>query len=69
MAEWLGHLMSDWPFWVVMGVACIAAVLWIVTQAVWYGGLSPFERKEWWQDREKRLKNNASRKQMKVKKG
>ena len=51
-----------------MLTACVVAAFWIITQAIWDG---PFEKKEWWQDREKRLKNEALRKQakMKAKKG
>ncbi len=73
MAEWIGHLIANWPVWLVVIAIFIVTITWIVTQALWYGGLSPFEKKEWWQDREKRLQIEAKRRSkkliMKAKKG
>jgi hypothetical protein len=69
VAEWIGHLISSWPFWVVIAVASIAGLIWIATETVWYGGLSPFEKKEWWQDRQKRLEKQRAKANVKMKKG
>jgi hypothetical protein len=55
MTDWLAGLIVHWPVWLVLTLAVIVGALWVMGEAIFYGGLSPFEKKEWWQDREKRL--------------
>lgn len=73
MTEWVAGLIANWPVWVVLLLAIIAVVIWFIFEAIFYGGLSPFEKKEWWQDREKRLALKARQKnrkpKLKVKRG
>jgi len=69
MTDWIASIIANWPAWLVLTAVLIIAIIWIFGEAVFYGGLSPFEKKEWWQDKEKRLALKAKKKndQLKMK--
>jgi len=70
MAEWIGHFIANWPLWAIIFALIIVSVLWFLyyftttTDHLW-------NKKEWWQDRAKRLEKEAKLNRTKniVKKG
>lgn len=70
MAEWLGELMANWPLWALIVGVSIAVIGWCFYYLVRDDGWPlPIYKKEWWQDREKRLAKARTTKVMKQKKG
>lgn len=67
MAEWIGHLIANWPVWIVIPIAVIVGICLVFYSDV----LNVFfpDKKEWWQDKAKRLEKQAGKKQVKIKKG
>jgi hypothetical protein len=45
MTDWLAGLIVHWPVWLVLTLAVIVGALWVMGEAIFYGGLSPFEKK------------------------
>lgn len=58
MTEWIGHLIASWPSWMMLPTAIIAAILLLV--GYMYIHSWPFVKREWWQDREARLKKEQT---------
>ncbi len=71
MTEWIGHLIANWPLWAVVIVLIIASIVWLFYYSTTAAGEFPWKKKEWWQDRYKRLEKEAeaNRAKLKVKKG
>lgn len=69
MTEWIGQLVATWPAWTAIPVAILVGIILLF----WYAFIIsdwPFTKKEWWQDRQKRLEKEASAQQQKqAKKG
>lgn len=66
MSEWIGDFIAGWPLWAVIIVLLAVSVVWIT---FYLGSLDwPWEKKEWWQDRAKRLEKEEKAK-MKQRKG
>jgi len=65
MAEWLGQVMANWPFWLVVAAVLVMGIVGFFYSLTSYD--NPWKKKEWWQDREKRLVKEAKVKQLKMK--
>jgi hypothetical protein len=66
MAEWLGHLIANWPVWAVLLTLILVGIAWMVYElTTTEGSLWPMRRREWWQDKIK----NQQKNQHKQKKG
>lgn len=68
MAEWIGSLIGGLPLWVVIPVVCLVGLVWLLFGP--YGTDNFFEifkKKEWWQDRQKRLEKEADKAKVKMK--
>lgn len=64
MADWLGHLIANWPLWAVAAVVIILFIGWFLYAIGVADGIWPFERREWWQNKINR-KKQAIKKQKK----
>lgn len=67
MAEWIGHLIANWPIVLVLPIAIIAGILFTFSTSM-VDAFFP-TRKEWWQDRQKRIEKELTTKKAKAKKG
>ena len=70
MAEWIGHLIANWPIWAIIIALIFVSVVWVV----YYLGANAdylWSKKGWWQDHSLRLKNESIKgsTKMKAKKG
>lgn len=61
MAEWLGHLMSNFPIWLIIPIGIIIGIA--------YYGLGGPRKHEWPEDKKKRLAKIEAKKKAKVTKG
>jgi hypothetical protein len=65
MAEWIGHFIANWPVWLVVATLLIISIVWIVCYVANADAEFPWKKKEWWQDRYRRLEKEAKAKQAK----
>lgn len=65
MIDWIGHLIANWPFWLVIVVLAVAAIVYFFIELApaW-----PMHR-TWWQDEQTSPKKDTQRSQAKAKKG
>ena len=66
MADWIGHSVANWPIWALVLVIIIVAIVWIFFALAGNGAELPW-RREWWEDKEKRLKKEAEKRNAKLK--
>ncbi len=69
LASWLGTVVADWPFWALVIVATLAALVWLFYIYSIDGTLFTRSRYEWPEDKKKRLAKKAAKNKAKVTKG
>jgi len=63
MTDWIGHLIANWPIWIVIPLLIIGGAIWFAVDAYL---LAPNGRRhEWPEDKKKRL----AKEKLKTKKG
>jgi hypothetical protein len=68
MYDWIGHFIANWPVWAVTILIILLCIVWFLYQIIYLGVDFPRQKKEWWQDREARLKKEATAKKLKQRK-
>ena len=68
MTDWIGHLIANWPMWIVIPLLIIGAIAYFLLEIYI---LAPNRRGyEWPEDKKKRLaKEQAKKVKLKLKKG
>ena len=62
MESWIGHMIANWPVWVVILLIIIGVITWFFAYGI-DGGWSNTSRYEWPEDKKKRLAKEKARKQ------
>lgn len=63
MTDWLGHLIANWPMWLVIITLVVVGVGWFFMNALEWGPFNTARRHEWPEDKKKRLAKEKLRKQ------
>lgn len=67
MAEWIGYFIANWPMWAVVITLIIVSIFWFTYYLSSHDVNLPWKKKEWWQDKAKKLEKQAEAKQSKLK--
>jgi hypothetical protein len=45
MAEWLGHVLANWPVWLFIPALIIIIVIYIIATLIWFPERSQFKKR------------------------
>ena len=67
MTDWLGHLIANWPLWLVIPALIIAGFLWFFIYALGWPFAIPGRKYEWPEDKKARLAKQEAKRNAKLK--